>query len=190
MMVMSMSFNGKIRRFDERAMGYLPKLRRAWLTPIMVVLTYSGSGMVWLSLTILFIALVKMNVRFTAEPVVLLSAMLGAFFSLISGQVLKAVFRRRRPWKVIPNHVILIKKPLDSSMPSTHASTAFALAFGLTLQGHPLAPFIWPWSLMVIFSRYYLGVHFPSDLAAGSLWGLVFGIFNYGRIVEWVLGIL
>jgi len=185
-----MSFGKDIRRFDEKAMEFLPRVRRKWLTPIMVALTYSGSGIVWFGCTILFIVLVKTNVRFVDEPVILLSAMLGAFFSLISGQVLKAVFRRPRPWKVIPNHVILIKKPLDSSMPSTHASTAFALAVGLSLQGHPLALFIWPWALMVIFSRYYLGVHFPSDLAAGSLWGLVFGIFHYERVVEWVLGIL
>jgi undecaprenyl-diphosphatase len=184
-----MTVTEKIQRLDEKAMALLPAIRRSWLTPILVVITYSGSSIVWFGTTALFILLFKFHVEFASAPVALLSAMLGSFFSLISGQVLKRIFSRRRPWTVVSGHRTLVRRPTDSSMPSTHASTAFALAVGLTLSGHPLAPYAWPWAFAVVFSRYYLGVHFPSDLAVGALWGMMFGAFNYEGIVRRVLGV-
>jgi membrane-associated phospholipid phosphatase len=184
-----MTVTKNIQRLDEKAVALLPAIRRRWLTPILVIITYSGSSIVWFGLTSLFMVLFKLHVNFVSGPIVLLAAMLGSFFSLISGQVLKKLFGRRRPWMVVAGHRTLVKRPRDSSMPSTHASTAFALAVGLTLSGHPLAPYAWPWAFAVVFSRYYLGVHFPSDLAVGALWGMMFGAFNYEGIVRRVLGV-
>lgn len=74
------------------------------------------------------------------------------------------------------------------SFPSGHAANTMGVAIFLTLLlGHSSALMRWlpiPWSLIVGFSRIYLGVHFPSDVLAGfllgALWGwLWFKISNY-----------
>ena len=55
--------------------------------------------------------------------------------------------------------------PLDSSMPSGHAvvSGIFLLASVAT----PLFPLVLPLSLLVSFSRVYLGIHTVADIAGG-----------------------
>jgi membrane-associated phospholipid phosphatase len=59
------------------------------------------------------------------------------------------------------------------SMPSGHATAAWALATSLSLH-YPKWSVIWPsfaYALGVSISRPYLGVHYPSDLLAGAIIG-------------------
>jgi undecaprenyl-diphosphatase len=55
------------------------------------------------------------------------------------------------------------------SFPSSHAVTSFAAAraFGV--------PALWAVALPMALSRLYLGVHYPSDIAAGAALGAVLG---------------
>lgn len=63
----------------------------------------------------------------------------------------------------------------DSSFPSDHATLLFALAFSLLLARPPAMPRVWPiamaLALAVAWSRVFLGVHYPLDIAGAALIG-------------------
>src|SRR5947208_2612859 len=59
-----------------------------------------------------------------------------------------------------------------SSLPSDHATLFFALATGFALAAPRLAAWLFAYTLLVIcLPRLYLGLHYPSDLAAGAALG-------------------
>jgi membrane-associated phospholipid phosphatase len=85
--------------------------------------------------------------------------------------VVKRVVRRRRPSD--PRVQVHVATPSDWSFPSSHAvsTTAAAVAYSRLLgRRYPLA------SIPVMMtSRVILGVHYPSDVLAGSLLGAAMG---------------
>ncbi len=85
----------------------------------------------------------------------------------------KQIFKRQRPFRV---HVTLtpVYQPGGYSFPSGHTSLSFATATALS-RAYPKWYVIIPsflWAGTVGYSRIYLGVHNPSDVATGSLLGI------------------
>ena len=99
----------------------------------------------------------------------------------IASQGLKMLIDRDRPFDSFP----FIQKLSDgggSSFPSGHTMEAFAMATALSLlfsKWKIVVP-VFFWALIVAYSRMALGVHYPSDVAAG----IVIGAF-IGWIVPW-----
>ena len=89
---------------------------------------------------------------------------------LISTSIKMAIGRKRPLIEDLPH---LMATPTGLSFPSSHSSSSFAAAraYGTLL---PPAPLYLAASAMA-FSRLYLGVHYPSDIAAGVALGSVLG---------------
>ena len=89
---------------------------------------------------------------------------------VVSTSIKLAVGRRRPVIEDLPH---LMATPTGLSFPSSHATSSFAAAraFGALLPAPPL----YGAALAMAASRLYLGVHYPSDVAAGAALGTVLG---------------
>ena len=89
--------------------------------------------------------------------------------------IVKRKLKRLRPYQALPD-VNTCPKPLtDSSFPSGHTTAIFAWIVPLLLTGNLWTIVIAPAAIIIAFSvawsRMYLGLHYPSDVAAGAMIG-------------------
>ncbi len=100
--------------------------------------------------------------------------------------ILKHLFQRPRPFVDLKDAIVLVGKGRSYSMPSSHASNSFSVALVLCyfiskLRDSKLkglfSIYALTVALVVALSRVYVGVHYPSDVIAGALLGLVTGGF-------------
>jgi undecaprenyl-diphosphatase len=63
--------------------------------------------------------------------------------------------------------------PLSLSFPSGHAASGFAFAFGVGRLEPRAGTALAALAAAVAYSRVHTGVHFPGDVVAGSLVGVV-----------------
>ncbi|MGB3695967.1 MAG: phosphatase PAP2 family protein [Gordonia sp. (in: high G+C Gram-positive bacteria)] len=101
-----------------------------------------------------------------------LEAGAGAFVAHAASVVIKRVVRRRRPNH--PDIRIGVGTPSKLSFPSSHATSTTAAAILLgRATGSGAAQVLVPAAVVppMLLSRLVLGVHYPSDVAAGALVG-------------------
>ncbi|MVB09902.1 Undecaprenyl-diphosphatase BcrC [Caprobacter fermentans] len=96
--------------------------------------------------------------------------------SHLTGQLLKLLVGRPRPFAADHDSSLLIKAPGGYSFPSGHSSSSFAAATVFFLLNSPLCAAAIILAFLIAFSRIFLNVHYPSDTLAGSLLGVLCAI--------------
>ncbi|MDQ2763655.1 MAG: phosphatase PAP2 family protein, partial [Pseudomonadota bacterium] len=112
---------------------------------------------------------------------VIVSALLGTFIALAMARALATVLPFRvRPMLEIgigyhaPSASVAMVMGNWSAFPSDTAALFFALAFGIFRLSRPLGIAAMVYSATwICLPRIYLGIHYPSDIAAGALLGTV-----------------
>jgi len=103
---------------------------------------------------------------------VALRAFLAALCALSVNAMIGHLWYSPRPFVAEIGHTFLLHAP-DSSFPSDHATSIFSVALVLAFSSVPLARrfglLLLPLSLVVAWSRVYLGVHWPKDMFGALL---------------------
>lgn len=154
----------------------------AWTTPLldtlMPALSWAGNlGAVWLVLLGAIAAFGKKTGRKIA-----LAGLVALAIGFASSEVIKEITMRPRPFAVLPDVSLLVDAPHSYAFPSGHTTSAFAAASGAALAARRFlgkVP-IWGWGMLALaatiaYSRLYVGVHWPTDVAAGVFLGLASG---------------
>jgi undecaprenyl-diphosphatase len=121
-------------------------------------------------LAALFLARGKWRSRNARHGVV--AAGLSAGLALALAKALSDVVARQRPFVDHPHAAhLFIKHAADYGFPSDHASGAFAIAVALLLRHRGAGMVALVMAVAISIGRVMVGVHYPSDVAAGALLG-------------------
>jgi len=134
----------------------------------MLILTKTGDGYYYP-----FILLVIWGFARSAADALLLAAAVGFGMEQVLYHVLKRLVKRMRPFEQLPDIRFLIRPPDRFSFPSGHTAAAFLMATLLCSLFPAITLPVFGWAILVGISRVYLGVHYPTDILAGAVLGLV-----------------
>lgn len=100
------------------------------------------------------------------------SALAAAGLGLLVNRVIGNLWFRDRPFTAHPvDTLLLTHRSTDPSFPSDHATAAFAIAFAVFFFSRRLGIVFLVAACAIGVSRVLLGVHYPSDVAAGAVIG-------------------
>ncbi|MBI5283743.1 MAG: phosphatase PAP2 family protein [Chloroflexi bacterium] len=99
------------------------------------------------------------------------TAVLAAAISLALVTVIQHFYVHQRPFVVRNDVHLLVRGNADPSFPSEHTTAAFAMASGIVAYRRRLGALLVVIAVVTGFSRIFVGVHFPADVAAGAAIG-------------------
>lgn len=158
-----------INTFDYNAMLWIQEHIRSFvLSAILIPITESGNA----GLLFIGIALVMLFFKKTRKcGILMLISMLVC--SLLNNVMVKNIVKRPRPFTSYSTLIPLIPPPGQYSFPSGHTAAAFSCMTVLFFTHRKYAYAGILLATIMGFSRIYVGVHYPSDVIAGAVIGIV-----------------
>jgi undecaprenyl-diphosphatase len=154
-------------------------LHHRWLDSVMVYITQFNHFQILAVLLVLGFFIFGKKY----EKVTIVLLLMAVLLSDTLGSFLKHVFLRLRPEYMLDNVRLLIESAASYSFPSNHAANTVALATVLFAR-YPKKKIIAICgiliTLLVSYSRIYVGVHYPSDI----LFGWIVGICSAGLTIQ------
>lgn len=159
-----------LRRAIELELGFCVSVNRTFSAPLIqrffAIISRLGDGVFWYTLMLCLPLLYGSKAIYVS----LLMAAVG-IVNLLLYKLIKRTTERERPCSV-NTQIRLGTAPLDHySFPSGHTLHAVAFTIVACFFYPQLAGVLIPFACLVAASRVILGLHYPTDVAAGALIG-------------------
>ena len=173
------AFGDSIQRFDIALILYISRLnRRGIIDRIFYLITRIGDGPLYvLAGIILVTSPIRDGLEIFYIAVTAFAIELPVYF------VVKKYVKRLRPFEQMQNINHLIAPSDKYSFPSGHTAAAFVMAIILSTYFSVLSPWLYIMATLIGVSRVYLRVHYPTDIVAGAVLGIV-----TANLSIWILG--
>lgn len=171
-------------------------VRNDFLDIVMKLITHTGDkGILMIAIIAALLIIPK------TRSIGIMTAMSLAIEAILNNVILKNLVARTRPYEAIEGLVNIIEKQKDFSFPSGHTGSTFAVSgvilvialFGMpiiakegnlireksSLAVRIIAVVFIIYSVLLGFSRLYVGVHYPTDVLAGLALGLITSVIAY-----------
>lgn len=135
-------------------------------------------GLIWIVLGVCFLLFKKTR---KSGFVMLISLAVGF---VLNDFVLKVIISRPRPFAVNEDILAFIESvgydlPSGYSFPSGHAYSAFNCAVILMLFNKKNGYYALPLAILISLSRIFMCVHYPTDVLAGAVLGIITALIVY-----------
>lgn len=182
-----------LKEFDTALFLKLNGLHAPWLDPIMFYMT---KAVFWIPVYIILLILIKRTYNWKIALWSLLGlALVITLADRISVELFKEVFLRYRPSHNLnlTDSVYIVNDYRGGKygFVSSHATNFFGIGTFISLlirKKYPrVLPWIYVWVLLICYTRIYLGVHYPADIACGALLGTLIGFLVYNLFKYFIL---
>lgn len=132
----------------------------------------------------LLIAWAAFRWRRRAVPIVLAAVLAVVATDVFGARVVKPLFNRTRPcYALAPGSFRQVVPTANSgALPSLHAANWFAAVTPLAVAAPPAAPVLFGLAAVISLSRIVAGVHWPSDVLLGAVYGA-----GMGLLASWLI---
>lgn len=167
--------------FDLKIFEWIQTINsNAFLTPVLKIITTLGEGGIIFILMGLILLVTKKYRKIGFAMLVALVVMV-----VCNDFILKELFARPRPfnleydwWNEIYKYPEIVSRPDSWSFPSGHTSSAFAAAVAVLWYNRKIGIPTFIFAAIMGFSRIYVQVHYPSDVIAGAIVGIIYGMIG------------
>ncbi|MEV4654799.1 phosphatase PAP2 family protein [Micromonospora sp. NPDC049301] len=146
--------------------------------PVQWFVGHATEGVILLLGALLLMAVLSRLSGGPHDRALALVAPVPTLLSYAGSEWFKTVVDEDRPCRTVGRAIIAgsCPPPGDWSFPSNHATLAGALAVTTLLLSRRLGLVALPLAVLAAFSRVFVGVHYPHDVAAGLLLGALVAV--------------
>ena len=178
----------KLIEWDKQLLLFFNGFRVSWLDPVVLVLTET---FFWLPLYLFLLYTLIRSFRKTSWIALLGITLTIVLTDRITSGFMKPYFQRLRPSRE-PSLEGMVQLAQSFSgeiytgglygFASSHAANTFGTAMFFWLlfrREKPWIVWLFPWAILMTYTRIYLGVHYPGDILVGGILGMLCGWVSY-----------
>ena len=171
----------QLKEWDRELFIYLNGLGIERLDSFWIFITQEEN---WIPLYLIFIILIFLAYKKKQVFIVLIGFLCSFLVTFGVTRFIKASVARVRPNNVesLQEVIRILQEPTYYSFVSGHTSTSMAITTFMVLilrHRYKWVYIFYLWPILFATSRVYVGVHYPSDLAAGAFVGVIIAIIIY-----------